>query len=194
MTIKRDSTETRELRGWFGTAQDMMAIVRIVEEMYADERQVDAAKVSHENGREWEIENHRRNWQPDVRVYEAGGVKVSGPLDQILSDTPPDRIHTVIYEYPSWRITGSQVELRFRQRLGLEITVRGSEPVRVRSMISVVYDRASQKCPRWIFLLSGTGVLWLYLGVLAAFFGLGLGVLRHFDLRPALQVSLFWRA
>jgi hypothetical protein len=188
MPIKRNVTESRELRAWFGTVPDVMALVKVVEAMYLDARQEAAAQVNHALG--WEKSNYQSNWQPEATVFEPGDVVVSGPLEEVLRETPAIRVRKIMYYYPGWRhIAGSQVTLRFNMR-GLEVTVEGCDPVQVHSMASVIYDRASQSNPSWTFLLSVKGYLLQYAVVFAVVYFLALGVSRNLGMRAPGIVAL----
>jgi hypothetical protein len=83
MPVKRDITESRELRAWFGTVPDMLALVKVVEDMYAAERKVAAAKLDElsvgDSFKELHENKYRTDWQPDAMVFEPDNVTVSGP-------------------------------------------------------------------------------------------------------------------
>lgn len=101
-----------------------------------------------------------------------------------MSATPRTQVQGVSYTYPGWRhLAGSDVNLWFSENCGLKVTVCGSDPVRVRSMASVIHDRASRADPSWTFLFSVRGYFLVWAVVFAVCYFLGLGVLQNLSAR-----------
>lgn len=181
MAVTRDVRYRRQLRAWYGTRDDVRSLARFVEDAFKQERdqahdaieqQDDGPLKDHERG------VHARAWHPSAMIRESDGAFSSGPLDELLDSVPRGRTRTIFYDYPQSGRTGEHVQLTFGD--GLSLTVEGQDEVRVRSLTTLVSDRAAMHTPWWTWLTATfRGFLTVYVLAVVFLQGLGYGLLRH---------------
>lgn len=186
MAVVRDFSAERLLPTWYGTKDDVLALVQSVQEHFAPER--DSAESQLTDGDSIDDRfariDYKHTWRTEATLTESDGSSSSGPLDELLKATPAGRIRELTYSYPGHvgSRTGPRVGLRFDRNQGLRVTTTGHREVEIRVLASAVGDRASLNSPPWGWLVgTGWGIVAVCSAAAVLFGGLVAATVSHYE-------------